>query len=258
MRLGICCPPTNLTQCPDGLDYIEPSVAAVLCPDANDDDFAACREAVRSAPAPVRAVNCLFPGSLKTTGPDVDAEAVDAWIRTVCQRSADLGIAHIVFGSGGSRRVPEGFDHAEATEQLVGHLKRFGPIAAESGVTIVVEPLQQAECNIVTSVSEGALLVRRVDHPNIRLLADTYHMASDGEGPEAIRDAGELIHHVHCAEENGREPLGTKGIDHRPYFRALKDIGYSGGVSIEAGSWDDLQAELPAALKELRTQIDTA
>jgi len=162
-----------------------------------------------------------------------------------------------VFGSGGSRRVPEGFERRQASEQLAGHLARWGPIAAEAGVILVIEPLNKGETNIINTVDEGAELARRVGHPNVRLLADTYHMATDGDPPEAIRRAGELIAHVHCAEAAGRVPVGFGGEDHRPYFRALKDIGYDGRVSIEA-SFDDLAAQLPAAVAKLRQQIESA
>jgi sugar phosphate isomerase/epimerase len=121
---------------------------------------------------------------------------------------------------------------------------------------LVLEPLHKAECNIVTSVSEGADIVAEVDHPSVRLLADTYHMAVDGEGPDAIRNAGERIVHVHAAEADGRRPVGTKE-DHRPYFAALKHSGYDGAISIEA-KWDDRDKQLPAAIANLRRQWEEA
>jgi len=257
MQIGVCMAPEDLTRAVEGLNFIETTVAGLLCPREDDAAFASRLEAMRAAPLPTVAVNCLLPGDLKTTGPEVNAHAVDAYFTTVCRRAAKAGVEVIVFGSGGSRGVPEGFDHAAAGDQIVEHLTRWGPIAADAGVTLVVEPLNRTECNIVNTVGEGAELVRRADHPHIRLLADTYHMALDGDSPDAIRAAGDLIVHVHCAEADGRGPIGAKGEDHRPYFRALKDIAYDGRVSIEA-NWDNLQAQLPEAIARLREQIDTA
>jgi sugar phosphate isomerase/epimerase len=260
MRIGIC---TNLNVCQGigkldgaaGVAYVEPAVADLLCPAQDEAAFQARLAAVRSAGLPVEGVNCLFPGTLKTCGPEVDDAAADKWIQTVCRRAAAAGVKRIVYGSGGSRKVPDGFGMDKAREQIVGHLKRFGPIAARHGVVIVLEPLNKAECNIVTSVAEGAGIVRDVNHPSIRLLADTYHMARDGEGPRSIRDAKGLIFHVHAAEGNGRGPLGTTGEDQRPYFRALKDIGYDERISIEC-SWEDFNAQLGPAIAELRKQWD--
>ncbi len=257
MRIGVCTAPESVPQAVDGLTFIEPTVTDLLCPRQDDSAFARRLAAAGAAPAPVRAVNCLLPGEMKTTGPQVDCRALDEYLHVVCRRARQAGTRRIVFGSGASRRVPEGFDRARAAEQIVDHLRRWGEIAAASDVVIVVEPLNKAETNIINTVDEGAELVRRADHPHCRLLADTYHMATDGEPPEAIRRAGGLIVHVHCAEAGGRVPVGFGGEDHRPYFRALKDAGYDGRVAIEA-RWQDFARELPRAVALLREQIDSA
>jgi sugar phosphate isomerase/epimerase len=194
---------------------------------------------------------------LKNTGPDVDAAALDAWVETTCRRAARVGVEMIVFGSGGSRRVPDGFSRERASEQIVENLQRYGPIAAAHGVTIVLEPLASQDCNIVTSVDEGAELVRAAGHRNVRLLIDTYHMAQDDDPIDSIRRAEGLIAHAHCAEGDGRGPLGTKGEDQGPYFRALKDIGYEGRISLEC-QWDDFAAQVGPGVAELRRQWDGA
>jgi len=257
MRIGVCTAPESMTRAVDGLDFVEGTVANLLCPREGESAFAKRLAAARACPLPVQAANVLLPGELKTTGPEVDPAAVDAYIAVVCRRAGLMGLKIIVYGSGGSRRVPEGFDRAAAADQIVGHLQRWGPMAAEAGVTFVLEPLNRQECNIVNSVGEGAELVRRADHPNVRLLADTYHMARDGDPPQAIRAAGGLIAHAHCAEAAGRVPVGFGGEDHRPYFRALKDAGYDGRIAIEA-QWEDFETQLPRALAQLRRQIEEA
>ncbi len=255
MKIGVCWGPDN--QHPIlGLDYFEGTVADLLCPLKDDAAFAARLAAVKAAPVRVLAANCFIPGDLKTTGPAVEKDKLDEYVATTMKRALQMGLTHIVFGSGGSRRVPEGFELAAAQKQIVDHLRRWGPIAGKYHVTIVLEPLNKAECNIVTNVDEGADLVRRAGHPNIRLLIDTYHMAKDNDPIESIVRAKGLIAHAHCAEANGRGPLGTTGEDQRPYFRALREIGYSGAISIEA-NWKDFAAQLPPAVAELRRQLES-
>jgi len=257
MRIGVCTGPENVPDPVSGLDYIEGTVGDLLRPREDDAAFAARLAAAQAAAVAVEAVNCFIPGDIKTTGPAVDNAALDDYVAAALKRAGRMGISIIVFGSGGSRSVPDGWDRRSASEQLVGHLRRWGPPAERAGVTIVLEPLNRAECNFVNSVDEAADLVRRAGQPNIRLLFDTYHMARDNDPIEAIRRAAGLIAHVHCAEGVGRGPLGTIGEDQRPYFRALKDIGYTGRVSIEA-NWKDLPSQLPAAVAELRRQIESA
>jgi sugar phosphate isomerase/epimerase len=257
MRIGVCTLPENVKKAVGGLAYIEPTTNDVLRPREDEAAFEKRLPALKAAVLPVEAVNCLIPGDLKTTGPNLDLAALDAYMSTVCRRAQKVGIRILVFGSGGSRRVPDGFLQAAASEQIVSHLKRWGPIAARYHVTIVVEPLNKTECNIITSVDEAADLVRRAGHQHVRLLCDTYHMVKDGDSPDAIRRGKGLVAHVHCAEGARRLPVGLGGEDQREYFKALKDIGYDGRVSIEA-RWDDFDQQLPLAVAELRRQIETA
>ena len=53
----------------------------------------------------------------------------------------------------------------------------MGVIAQSYGIVVCVEPLNRAESNFINTLQEGAEIVRRVNHPHIRLLADLYHMA---------------------------------------------------------------------------------
>ncbi len=257
MRIGVCAELGEVVIPPADLAYIEPRVSSLLMCDKDEVDFAPVASAVQAATLKPEAVNCFFPNSLSNTGSEVNPIALDAWVSIVCRRAAAVGVDIIVFGSGGSRRVPEGFSRDKAREQIIDNLVRYGPIAAASGVMIALESLNAADCNFITTVDEAADIVRSVNHPNIRVLADTYHMATDGEGPGSISRAGELIVHVHCAEADGRGPLGTVGEDQRPYFRALKDIGYDGRISMEC-SWKDLSAQLAGGTAELLKQWQTA
>src|SRR5205085_1208498 len=96
------------------------------------------------------------------------------------------------------------------------------PIAAKSGVTIVVEPLNRGECNLVNTIDEGADAVKRCNHPNVRLLVDIFHMLRNGESPDPIVRHADLIVHSHVAENEKRAAPGTAREDFRPFLRALK------------------------------------
>jgi sugar phosphate isomerase/epimerase len=254
MRIGVCMGLEDLHTQVQGLDYLEPTVQGLLQP---LQDHCQALSDVARGPVKPYAANCLIPGSLKTTGPESDLQAVADYMEVTCRRAAQAGLKVLVFGSGGSRGVPEGFDPDQARRQLVEHLKTWAPLATQAGVTIVVEPLSVRECNIITSVDDGADLVRRVGDAHIRLLADTYHMARDGDDPESIVRAGDLIAHVHVAQEEGRRPPLPGGQDFSAYLSRLKAIRYQGGVSIEA-KWEDRCAQLPLAVTELRRQIESA
>ena len=165
-----------------------------------------------------------------------------------------MGIGIVVYGSGASRQVDEGFARARAEQQFVEALRTVGPPAAAAGVTVVVEPLNTAECNLINSVTEGAEAVRAAGHPHVMLLADLYHMLREDESPAAIERAGALIRHVHVAERAQRTPPGVAGDDFRPFLRALVGTGYAGAYSLEC-RWRDQLAQAPPGVAELRRQL---
>jgi len=239
-----------------GGDYVEESVQGFLIPDRPDSEFREKAGAAAGSPLPVSACNSFLPGSLKSVGPDARHDEIAAYAGTAFRRAKETGVTTVVFGSSGSRSIPEGFDRAEARRQFVGLLRRLGPIAAAHGVVVAIEPLNRDECNFINTVAEGAAIVREAGHPNIRLLADIYHMLRENEGPEALVAAGPFLRHVHLAEKDRRTPPGLAGDDFRPYLWTLRRAGYAGDISIEC-RWDDLAAQLPAALKALREQLAT-
>jgi sugar phosphate isomerase/epimerase len=257
MRYGVCTTLKNIPHGITGLDYVESTISDTVCPLEGEEVFESRLEAVKGSPAPVEGLYILFPGDMKTTGPDVDNERLDRYMATVLARAGRLGAKIIGFGAGRSRQCPEGFDRLAAVDQIVGHLQRWGPPAANVGIVIALEPLHRPETNLVTNLTEGGDVVRRVNLPGVRLLADIYHMAKEGETPESLRQVADVIGHVHCAETNGRGAPGATGEDLRPYFRVLKEIGYSRRISIEAG-WKDFAAQLPGAIEELRRQVESA
>lgn len=256
MQIGICASPEELRDFAS-LDYVEANVQSFLVPQQDEAAFAARREAAKACPAPISAANCFLPGGMKSTGPAVDDAALDVYAQTAFRRAAQVGINIIVFGSGGSRQVPAGWDHARATDQLVRFLGRVGPWAADQGVTLVLEPLNRDETNIVNTLDEGLAIVQAVNAPGVRLLADLYHMLREEETPEALRRAGRWLSHTHLAEKANRTPPGIAGDDFRPFLAVLKEIGFDDRMSLEC-RWENLPAQLAPAAGELRRQMGQA
>ena len=203
------------------------------------------------------AANVLLPATLKCVGPDVDYARLDRYAGNVFRRANGIGMTLIVFGSAGARMIPEGFSATKAFEQYVDLLRRFGPLAEANGVTLVVEPLNRGECNLVNTVIEGAEAVRRANHPAVKLLVDIFHMLRNGESPDDIEKVGPLIRHAHVAENRDRAAPGTNGDDFRPFLRALYRTGYNERLALEP-IWTDLPRQLGPALAELRRQLADA
>ncbi len=258
MEIGICMSASSAGDVAEARpDFIEETVPGILVPGEGDEAFEGKRELASRTPIPIRAANCFLPGDIRCVGPEADHAAALRWAETTFARAEAVGIETIVFGSGGSRSVPDGFARGDAMDQFVEVLRKLGPVAERHGVTVVIEPLNKGECNFINSLAEGAEAARGAAHDNIRLLADIYHMARDGEPAGELVRYGELLRHCHIAEVEKRTPPGVAGDDFRPYFRALKAAGYDGRLSVECG-WSDLASESVPALRCLREQLADA
>ena len=237
-------------------DFAEGSVGSLLMPRESDAAFCVGLEAVRAAELRYPVANCFVPGDLKITGADASDSALRAYVTTTMRRAERANLQVIVFGSGQARRVPEGFDARAAHDQLVAFCRMVAPIAHDHGVTVVIEPLNRAECNVLTAVSECAALVNEVAHPAIRLLVDAYHLMREGDSYASIVTHGKLLSHVHIATAQNRLAPGAEPCDFSQFFAALRKARYTGRISIE-GNIPDPETALPDALILMRKLAGT-
>ena len=123
---------------------------------------------------------------MKAVGPQADRERIRRYIVKAGEAASRIGVEVAVFGSGGARAIPEGWDRPRAEEQMQEWL---GMIAEEwqgTGVTLALEPLNRKESNLINSVKEAVELVKDINSPIVRVLADFYHMDEDNEPLETI------------------------------------------------------------------------
>lgn len=253
MKLGVCVGDNSENvkiAAEHGFDYVESCFS--LLAEADREKFDGFKAALKESGITCEAVNCFLPGRLKTTGPDVDEAALAEYIEKGMIRGEELGVKTVVFGSSGSRTVPEGFDYAEAGRQLVKILREIiAPIAKKHGITVVLEPLSKVDTNIINTVKEGAAYAAMADSENVKLLGDLYHMCNVGDTEKDVLTVGSLLRHAHIAQHEGRRyPTDAAKQDYAPFLRALEQVGCP-RCSIEAGC-DDFYTDSKAALAVLK------
>ncbi|QDK77792.1 sugar phosphate isomerase/epimerase [Spirosoma sp. KCTC 42546] len=239
-----------------GYSFVEESVGRFLIPDEGGDaQFEKNRLALAEETFPVRSYIYFFPGKLKSVGPDLHHEAILARAEVALKRAKECGSKNIVFGSGGSRAIPDGFDRATAKAQHIALCQKMAPLAEKYGVTLAVEPLNRSETNFINSLAEGVEIIQAVNNPWFKLQCDIYHMLKDNESPDEIVKYGQYITHCHIAEKQKRTAPGVMGDDFRPYFRALKKIKYTGGLSLEC-VWTDFDSEITRGIDVVKKQLN--
>src|SRR4051812_38870897 len=144
MKFGICTSPANAPAAKSaGWDYVEVTVKDLMT------------DSAKTCALPIAAANVLVPPEMRITGPDADIARLGRHLREVCDRANELGLKYLVFGSGGARNVPEGFDRKRAEAQILEFSRLAAETGAKAGITIVLEPLHRGECNIINTVAEA-------------------------------------------------------------------------------------------------------
>jgi D-psicose/D-tagatose/L-ribulose 3-epimerase len=142
-----------------------------------------------------------------------------------------------------SGTAPSGDERARSVEGL----RAAAEYAASRDVTCIVEYLNRFEMYLVNCAADAAALVRAVDHPNCRLMYDTFHAHIEEKDPRAaLRECADVLVYVH-ASENDRGTPGSGQVAWDTTFSTLHELGYDGWIVVEA--FGDALADLAAATK---------
>ena len=253
MRIGLCAPANEAARAKAaGCEYIELNFTSVAR--MSEEEFAQTKAALEEAGLRSEAMNCFIPGDFNLYTLE-DGGALRDYIRGGMARAAALGTEVVVFGSAGARKLPAGVQKAEGIEHLLPWFRMAGELAAEAGLTVVIEPLSYREDNAVNTLREGIALMRAAGLPGLRVLADMYHMGENGEDLADVILAGADLRHCHIARPAGRKyPMPGDGYDYAPFFAALRQIGYPGRLSIEASPVNGPE-DLPVCVEYLRSLV---
>lgn len=236
MKFGICLDAIRAMQdCPMQADYIELSASQIHA--LEPESFRALREEVKNGKIPTYSCNNLIDAAIRLTGPDVDFSVIQAYCDRLFDRLAELEIRMLVFGSGKSRQVPDGFSKDVAWEQLFEVGEILARTAAPYGQIIAVEPLAYKKVNILNTVEDGARYARTVNHDNFKVLVDFYHFDDNGEPFSSLETYRDQLVHAHFATSQTRTmPKSEEDWAFFSHcFHQLDRIGYTGALSFEGG-----------------------
>ena len=120
------------------------------------------------------------------------------------------------------------------------------------GVTLLLEPLNRYESDYPQTVEQGLEIMRAVGSPRLRLLADTFHMNIEETSILAsLKAAGHYLGHVHLADSNRQAP-GHGHLDISAVVETLRDIGYTGYLSLEVLPLPDTRVVAEDGLRTIR------
>lgn len=143
--------------------------------------------------------------------------------------------------------VADEADREPMLATLVKNLQRAAPVAAASGVTLTLEPLNPTDAPgyLLPNIATALEVIDRVGSPNVALQFDFYHLqmtAGDLAG-HASRHLGRYAH-VQFSNAPGRHEPGAGEIDYGFLFAHLDRIGYGGWVGCEYWPSRDTKSSL--------------
>ena len=173
-----------------------------------------------------------FPKDASLDSPDKKSRGrALAHVEQAVRDCAALGgiVVYLVPGPDGSKA---------ALREYADSLVRVADFAAARDVRVCIEHFPG------TALPTAAATLGYLDsigHPNLGLLFDIGHVQISGEEPAGVlRDAGEKLFYVHLDDNDGKGDLHWALLDGvltketlRGAFEALKEIGYTGAVSLE-------------------------
>jgi sugar phosphate isomerase/epimerase len=168
---------------------------------------------------------------LSLSNPDpAHREKARAYVRGMIDFAAELNAPVIVGSMQG--RWGDDLSKEEALAHLTESLTILGEHAASRGQTLIYEPLNRYETNLLNTIADGLTFLKTLPN-NVKLLADLFHMnIEEADVAAAIRAGGNSIDHFHFADSN-RRPAGLGHTDFAPIVAAVREIGFSGYFGAE-------------------------
>jgi len=120
---------------------------------------------------------------------------------------------------------------------ILDSLWEASKIVEKEGITLVLEPLNTLVDHkgyFLDSAIKGAEIVRKINHPNIKLLYDIYHMQiMEGNIISFIEKNLDIIGHFHSASVPGRNELWLGELNYKNILERIYSLGYKGYIGLE-------------------------
>ncbi len=140
-------------------------------------------------------------------------------------------------------------------EVFIDMLGKLTQRAESLGVKLFLEPVNRYETHVVKTLQDAAEYIEVVGSDALRITADFFHMnLEEADMAESIRQYGHLIGHVHMVDSNRFLP-GQGHTDFGPSMKALKEVGYSGNLSLECFAKGDSETVLPQTVAFMKNLI---
>ena len=198
-----------------------------------------------------------FPGEYDPSGKQSESAlaAIRDYFYELIDFTSNFNMSTLVMGAGGARTLPSPDKYENVMDQMADICKyAISPVLDEYGIILALEGLRRDETNMLNRTDESVQVAKLANKPNIKVMADLYHVIGENEKLEDFANYKGYIRHAHIGKPNPRVmPSENDGYDYKPFFEALRSANFNGRMSVEAGSsCDDYKTSLERAFDALR------
>ncbi len=161
-----------------------------------------------------------------------------------------------------------GRSYAETRDHAAAALTEIFARSRHPEVRLALEPIVSWQSDYLNTLAEALELVELVDHPNLGVYPDTFHLWETEGFLDDLSRAGERIFGFHISDrytgnDHFRVLPGEGIVDFRQVIRTVEDTGYTGTYDIEhmvepGDGPDDPEAVLNACASALARILEDA
>ena len=197
-----------------------------------------------------------FDNKIRLNGEKKLVEAIE--LTSLMNSSMLSGVVHCAWGISKEKGASKDIKF----ENSANSLTKITNALEVNNIKLGIEPLNRYETDFINTVDEGLHLCSLINHSNVGLLLDVYHMNIEEKNIcSSIKRAKNKLFHFHVAE-NDRGIPGSGTLDFDSIFETLKEINYSGNVTLEMFiqankqtskdlfTWRDIEVDPYKAIKD--------
>lgn len=156
---------------------------------------------------------------------------------TEARAAIDQAIAYASAINAPNIHVMAGFASGEAAHHaFVGNLRYATELAAQHGISILIEPLNHYDAPgyFLQTSGQAKAIIEEVGADNLKLMFDCYHLQlMEGDISHRLRDLLPIIGHIQFASVPTRNEPDRGELNYRHVFEVLRELGYDAPLGAE-------------------------
>jgi sugar phosphate isomerase/epimerase len=203
------------------------------------------RSALRNSDMPVSAICMGYRGAMLSDDPE-ERSRTRSDLCFLLDLAEEMEAAGVVLVLAYDRyllpsMIPATVSKEAQEERLVNELHYLADFLRGMNTAVLLEVRNRYETHIIHRLEEGVAILQQLNSPNIKLLADTFHLNIEEPNLIAsIQKYTSYIGYVHLADNHRLLP-GMGSLDFAQLFTALLQNKYNGYVSLEL--WDAMEID---------------